>query len=302
MAPRVKQQPGDISNPEKIFWPEEGYTKLYLANFYRDVFVLLQPYVKDRILTLERCPNGLEGQCFYQKEKPESMPKGTPTKRIMNTTGKRKSTNYVIGGALQTQMALVNLGCIPVHVAGSRGKTFPKPDWICFDLDPGSGKFKDAVEAGIIVKEVLDRLSLKSFPKTSGSRGLHVFVPIRVGPSAAEVLRFAERIVVKLASDHPKFLTTEHSIAARGKRVYLDPFRNGSVQTVVSPYSVRRKPHAPVSTPLAWAEVKTSLDPAEFNIGNFKNRLNRPDPWGKFFASRENLKTAQKALQRLLKP
>jgi len=145
----------------------------------------------------------------------------------------------------------------------------------------------------------LDRLNLKSFPKTSGSRGLHVFVPIRVGPTADEVLKFAERVVEKLASENPKFLTTEHSIAARGKRVYLDPFRNGSVQTVVSPYSVRRKPHAPVSTPLAWSEVQTSLNPAEFNIGNFKNRLKRSDPWQGFFKSRENLNAAEKQLQRL---
>jgi bifunctional non-homologous end joining protein LigD len=296
MPSKGKQQSSEISNPGKIFWPEEGYTKLDLANFYRDVFALLRPYVKDRILTLERCPDGLRGQCFYQKEKPESMPTGTPTKRIANTTGKRQSTNYVMGGSIETQIALVNLGCIPVHVTGSRGKTFPKPDWICFDLDPGSGEFSDAAEAGILVKNILDRLRLKSFAKTSGSRGLHVFVPIRVGPSAEEVLKFAERVVAKLASEHPKLLTTEHSIAAREKRVYLDPFRNGSVQTVVSPYSVRRKPHAPVSTPLAWSEVKTSLDPAEFNIGNFTDRRNRPDPWEKFFASRENLKAAEKAL------
>jgi bifunctional non-homologous end joining protein LigD len=254
--------------------------------------------VKDRILTLERCPDGLQGQCFYQKEKTESMPTRTPTKRIANTTGKRQSTNYVIGGSIETQIALVNLGCIPVHVTGSRGKTFPKPDWVCLDLDPVSEKFSDAAEAGCLLKEVLDRLGLKSFPKTSGSRGLHIFAPIRVGPSSEDVLKFAERVVAKLASKHPKFLTTEHSIAARGKRVYLDPFRNGSVQTVVSPYSVRRKPHAPVSTPLAWSEVKASLDPGEFNIGNFKNRRNRTDPWGEFFASRRNLRAAEKELQR----
>jgi bifunctional non-homologous end joining protein LigD len=299
MPSKEKQSSAGISNPDKVFWPEEGYTKLELANFYRDVFVLLQPYVKDRILTLERCPDGLRGQCFYQKEKPESMPKGTPTKRIANVSGKRKSTNYVIGGSLETQMALVNLGCIPVHVTGSRAKTFTKPDWVCFDLDPASGKFGDAAEAGYLLKEVLDRLGLKSFPKTSGSRGLHIFVPIRVGPSSDAVLKFAEKVVEKLASSHPKLLTTEHSIAARGKRVYLDPFRNGSVQTVVSPYSVRRKPHAPVSTPLAWSEVKTSLNPADFNIGNFKNRQNRTDPWKEFFSSRENLKAAEGELQRL---
>jgi bifunctional non-homologous end joining protein LigD len=298
VAKKAKDDSAGISNPTKVFWPQEGYTKLDLANFYRDVFDLLEPYVEDRILTLERCPDGLAGQCFYQKEKPESMPKGTPTRRIANATGKRQATNYVIGGSLQTQLALVNLGCIPVHVTGSRGKTFPKPDWVCFDLDPASGKFRDAAEAGILLKEVLDKLKLNSFPKTSGSRGLHVFVPIRLGPTAEEVLKFAERVVAKLASAHPKFLTTEHSIAARGKRVYLDPFRNGSVQTVVSPYSVRRKPHAPVSTPLAWSEVKTSLDPAEFNIANFKNRLKRTDPWEGFFKSRENLKAAEKELQR----
>jgi bifunctional non-homologous end joining protein LigD len=299
MATKPKARSVTISNPTKVFWPEEGYTKLDLAEFYRDIFDLLQPYVKDRILTLERCPDGLQGQCFYQKEKPESMPKGTPTKQIANLGGKRETTNYVLGGSLETQLALVNLGCIPVHVTGSRGKTFPKPDWVCFDLDPGSGKFRDAAEAGILLKEVLDKLELTSYPKTSGSRGLHVFVPIRLGPTADEVLKFAEKVVAKLAAAHPKLLTTEHSIAARGKRVYLDPFRNGSVQTVVSPYSARRKPHAPVSTPLAWFEVKPSLDPAEFNIGNFKNRRKRTDPWAQFFESRENLITAVKELERL---
>jgi bifunctional non-homologous end joining protein LigD len=142
-------------------------------------------------------------------------------------------------------------------------------------------------------------LKLESFPKTSGSRGLHVFVPIRIGPSADEVLKFAEQVVAKLASSHPNFLTIEHTIAARGNRVYLDAFRNGSVQTIVSPYSVRRKPHAPVSTPLAWSEVKSSLEPAEFNIATFKKRRKRIDPWAQFFNSRENLKAAEKELERL---
>jgi bifunctional non-homologous end joining protein LigD len=298
MAARARSQNGTLSHPEKVFWPAEGYTKLDLANFYRSVFPLLQPYVKDRILTLERCPDGLNGQCFYQKEKPEGMPTNTPTKRIANVSGKRKSTNYVLGGSIATQMALVNLGCIPVHVTGSRGRTFPKPDWICFDLDPASGKFSDAAEAGGLLNELLDQLGLQSFPKTSGSRGLHVFVPIRIGPTADDVLKFAEKTVALLAAAHPRLLTTAHSIAERGKRVYLDPFRNGSVQTVVSPYSVRRKPGAPVSTPLAWREVERSLDPADFNLGNFGSRRRGSDPWEHFFASRQNLQTAQSKLAR----
>jgi bifunctional non-homologous end joining protein LigD len=289
---------GQISNPDKVFWPDEGYTKGNLADFYREVFPLLKPFVDDRILTLERCPDGMRGNCFYQKEKPDSMPAGTPTKRLANVSGARKSTNYVVGGKLETQIAMVNLGCIPIHVTGSRASTFPKPDWICFDLDPGSGKFSDAAEAGLIVKEALDALEVASFPKTSGSRGLHVFVPIRVGPSSDDVLRFAEKLVARLAAEYPKELTVEHAIADRGDRVYLDPFRNGAVQTVVTPYSVRRRAHAPFSMPLAWSEVKTSLDPATFNLGNFRERLKRKDPWANFFESRQNFATALKRLNK----
>src|SRR6266481_3704177 len=250
MKPSKKNSVVQISHPEKVFWPEEGYTKGDLANFYREIFPWLQPHVRGRILTMERCPDGMKGECFYQKEMPKGMPPGTPTKRIKNVASSRKSTNYVVGGSLKTQLALVNLGCIAVHVSGSRAKTFPKPDWMCIDVDPSSGEFRDAARAAIHVKDELDILGLVSFPKTSGSRGLHLFVPLRLGPTADEVLKFAERLVARIAAAHPKELTVEHSIAARGKRVYLDPFRNGSVQTVVAPYSVRRKPHAPVSTPL----------------------------------------------------
>ena len=287
-----------ISNPHKIFWPEEGYTKLDLANFYRDSFPLLLPYIRDRILTLERCPDGMTGSCFYQKEKPSSMPRGTPTKRIANATGSRKATNYVVGGSLATQMTFCNLGCIPVHVCGSRAKYFPKPDWVCFDLDPQSGRFADAAHAGALVKAALDKLKLASYPKTSGSRGLHVFIPIRVGLQANAVLKFAEDFVARLAAAYPHQLTVARSIADRGAKVYLDPFRNGAVQTVVSPYSVRRKPHAPVSTPLAWSEVKPDLDPADFNLGNF-SQLKRRDPWKDFFADRQDLQAAIVRLKNL---
>ncbi|HEX3386358.1 MAG TPA: non-homologous end-joining DNA ligase [Mucilaginibacter sp.] len=278
-----------LSHPDKLFWLDDGYTKSDLANFYSNVFPSLLPYVNDRILTLERCPDGMLGNCFYQKQIPESMPPGTPTKQIANESGPRKSTKYVVGGSLATQLALVNLGCIPVHVTGSRASTFPNPDWVCLDLDPNSGKFSDAATAGLLIKEVMDTLDLISFPKTSGSRGLHIFIPIRVGPSADEVLSFAEQLLARIAAAHPKLLTMEHSIGARGDRVYLDAMRNGSVQTVVSPYSVRRKPHAPVSTPLDWSEVKPSLDPSKFNIGTFETRMKKKDPWADFFKSRQAL-------------
>jgi bifunctional non-homologous end joining protein LigD len=288
-----------ISNPDKIFWPEEKYSKQDLADFYESVFSLLQHYVDDRMLTLERCPDGMVGQCFYQKQRPESMAKGTPTKRFATATGKRAATDYVLGGKLETQLALVNLGCIPVHITGTRAKTHPKSDWICFDLDPDSGEFADAAKAALLVHEGLKEIGLRPFVKTSGSRGLHVFVPLRLGPTAQDVLRFAAEFSGRLAKAHPDKLTVEHSIVAREGRVYLDPFRNGPLQTVVAPYSVRRKAHAPVSTPLEWAEVSPKLDPAKFNIGNFAARMKKKDPWARFFADRQALPAAAARLKKL---
>jgi bifunctional non-homologous end joining protein LigD len=295
-APALPKIPLRISNPDKVFWPDEGYTKLDLMCFYMEVFPKLQPYVKDRLLSLERCPDGMAGECFYQKEKPPSMPAGTPTKKVQHERG---TTNYVVGGELVTQLALVNLGCIAIHVWGSRRQNPRKPDWICFDLDPDSGKFADAARAGLKLKEALDALDLVSFPKTSGKKGLHVFVPIQPGPDADQVREFAGTLGHRLARAYPKEVTMESRIASRKGRVYMDPFRNGFAQTVVSPYSVRRAPNAPVSTPLAWSEVKPTLKPAAFNLGNFSERLAKIDPWADFYDSRQDITGALKAARSL---
>ena len=298
-SPPSRILPITVSNPNKVFWPDEGYTKLQLIDFYADIFPKLQPYVKDRILSLERCPDGMRGGCFYQKEAPSSLPPGTPTKKIAHVGKSGKSTNYVVGGALATQLALANLGCIAVHVSGSRASSLRKPDWVCFDMDPQSGKFGDAARAGLRLKEVLDVLKLESFPKTSGSRGLHVFVPIKPETDVDEVLSFAESLVTRLAAQFPKDLTVEHSIAARKQRVYLDPYRNGFGQTVVAPYSVRRRPKAPFSAPLSWSEVSPALDPSEFNLGNYVKRMSAPDPWQGFFKNRQSLTPAIHALKKI---
>src|SRR5262249_3708785 len=202
-------------------------------------------------------------------------------------------------GKLETQLALANLGCIAVHVWNSRAPAPRKPDWVCFDLDPTSGRFADAARAGLHLKEALDALDLVSFPKTSGARGLHVFVPIRNGPDSDEVRDFAGRLCERLAEAYPKELTIESRIAARRGRVYLDSFRNGFGQTVVAPYSVRRRPKAPVSTPLDWSEVTPSLDPSRFNIGTLAARVERGDPWKDFFRRRQSLEPAIARLAKL---
>ena len=288
-----------VSHPDKVFWPEEGYTKLDLVAYYNAIFPKLSPYVKDRMLSLERCPDGIRGECFFQKQKPKGMPPGTPTKRIAHEADSGKFTDYVVGGSLITQLALANLGCIAVHVMASRASTPRQPDWICIDIDPESGKFSDAARAGLHVKAALDALNLVSYAKTSGGRGMHVLVPIRAGPDADEVLAFAESFVGRLAAAHPDELTVEHSVAARRGRVYLDPFRNGFGQTVVAPYSVRRREKAPISTPLEWSEVKPTLIPSDFNMGNFAMRLKRADPWSDFFENRQSLEDAARFLNKL---
>jgi len=297
--PGAERLPIVVSHPDKVFWPEEGYTKLDLIEYYNAIFPKLAPYVKDRILTLNRCPDGMGGECFFQKQIPQGMPPGTPTKRIAHEDNAGKSTDYVVGGSLITQLALVNLGCIAVHAMASRAASPRQPDWVCFDLDPGTGKFADAARAGMHIKAALDQLKLVGFPKTSGSRGMHILAPIRTGPDANEVLGFAESLVARVAAAHPDELTVEHSIAARGGRVYLDPFRNGFGQTVVAPYSVRRREKAPISMPLDWSEVKPSLVPSSFNLGNFEKRLRGSDPWENFFHTHQSLKDAIAGLKKL---
>jgi bifunctional non-homologous end joining protein LigD len=278
--------PVEISHPDKVLFPEEGYTKRDLALFYDAVFERLKPWVADRLLSLERCPDGIAGECFFQKEAPTGLPEGTPTRSIRHASG---TTRYVVGGRRETQLALANLGCIAVHVWGSRATAPRQPDWVCFDLDPESGKFADAVRAGLRVREALEELELVPYAKTSGGRGMHVFAPIRTGPDADDVLAFAREVCRRLAQESPEELTVEARKAKRRGRVYLDAGRNGFAQTVVTPYSVRARPGAPVSTPLDWSEVKPSLDPKRFHMGNFARRLEAADPWEGFWRRRRSL-------------
>jgi bifunctional non-homologous end joining protein LigD len=285
-----------VTNPQKVFWPADGYTKLDLVRYYAEIFPKLRPYVRDRLLSLQRCPNGMRGKCFFQKEKPAGMPPDTPTRTIVHTEVVR---HYVVGGRLATQLALANLGCIAVHVWSSRRRAPRRPDWVCFDLDPDSGRFADAARACLRLKDLLDALDLRSFAKTSGRRGLHVFVPLVPGPDTDAVRGFAGRVGRLLARSYPDELTTELARAARRGRVYLDAARNGFAQTVAAPWCVRRAAHAPISTPLAWSEVTPRLDPGRFTMATIAARVARADPWADFFRARQPLGRAGRALARL---
>lgn len=271
-----------ISNADKVWWPDEGITKGDIARFYHAISPLLLPWMKDRPLTAERCPDGMLGGCFYRKNFPEgNIPAEAPRLRLRAaSTG--KDVNYLVGGRIEALLGLVRLGCIAVHVMNSRVGSMHDADWLAFDLDPSSGEFSDTVRAGSALRKILDEQGLVSFPKTSGSRGLHVFLPLRAGHPQEDVTAFAVRIGEELARREPELVTMEFSKKARGIRVYADPFRNAYLQTIVTPYSVRRRPGATVSMPLAWDEVTARLDPRRFTIRTLEKQMASGDPWSDF--------------------
>jgi bifunctional non-homologous end joining protein LigD len=271
-----------ISNADKVWWPDEGITKGDIARFYHAISSLLLPWMKDRPLTAERCPDGMEGGCFYRKNFPAgNIPVEAP-RLTLRATSTGKDVNYVVGGNVEALLGFVRLGCISVHIMNSRVGSMTDADWLAFDLDPSSGEFSDTVRAGKALRTVLDEQRLVSFPKTSGSRGLHVFVPLRTGHSQEDVTAFAVRIGEELARREPALVTMEFSKKARGNRVYADPFRNSYLQTIVAPYSVRRRPGATISMPLAWDEVTARLDPRRFTIRTLEKHIADGDPWSDF--------------------
>jgi bifunctional non-homologous end joining protein LigD len=269
----------DVSNVEKIWFADDGITKGEVARFYDAIAELILPWHKDRPMTAERCPDGLAGQCFYQKDfPPDKAPKDVPRVAVRaSTTG--KDVRYLVGGTKRALISLANLGSIAMHVMTTRAARLREPDWLVYDLDPQDGGFADAAEAGLALRSVLDDAKLPSFPKTSGSRGLHVFVPLKPGHTSEQVVAYAVAMGEELARRDPTLVTMSHSKASRRGRVYADPFRNSYMQTIVSPYSVRRRAHAPVSTPLAWDEVSPKLDPAKFTIRTLAKRVAKADPW-----------------------
>jgi bifunctional non-homologous end joining protein LigD len=288
-AEAVKVAGVTISNPDKIWWPDEGITKSDIARFYDGIWSHLSPWMRDRPLTAERCPDGMLGPCFYRKDFPEHWQPAGP-RLVVRAASTGKDVRYIVGGSRATLVGMVNLGCIAIHVMTARAKSLDSVDWLAFDMDPPTS-FADAARAGLALRKLLDEGGLVSYPKTSGSRGLHIFIPLRPGVSPSRASDFAAAIGQELARREPDLVTVEFSKAKRGARVFADAMRNAYGQTIVPPYSVRRRPRAPVSTPLAWDEVSAKLDPATFNLRTFERRISRPDPWADFWRRRQSLPT-----------
>ena len=273
-----------ITNADKLWWHQERITKLEAAQYYSNVAPRMLPWLDNRLLTAERCPEGIEGGCFFEK----NFVTGLPTHAVP-TEGTGKTVHYVVGGSKTTLLSLVNLGCIAVHVMNCEVGSLDQPDWLAFDLDPSNGLFADAAKAAGLLKKLLEELRIRSFPKTTGGRGLHVLVPLRRGPNQETVRGVARSLSARLALIAAGTITVQMRKAQRQDRVFADWLRNAFGQTMAAPYSIRCRPGAPVSTPLHWDEVRPGLDPLRFNVRTIQNRLEAADPWAGFWEQRQEL-------------
>jgi bifunctional non-homologous end joining protein LigD len=270
---------------------EEGRIKDVVSNYARisfDFGPTLLPWLENHPLTAERCPDGMKGQCFFQKNFTEALPPEVPTRPI-SAESKEETVHYVIGGSAKTLLALVNLGCIAIHIMNCHVGALDHPEWLAFDLDPASGKFSDAAKAGKILQKILEELRVRSYPKTSGGKGLHVFIPLKRGPNQEQARNFARQVGEEMASRSPELITVQMSKSKRRGRVFVDWLRNAFGQTIVAPYSLRRHPQAPVSTPLHWEEVDPRLEPSSFNLSSIERRLKKKDPWAGFWTHPQGL-------------
>lgn len=277
-----------VTHPDKLWWPEEGITKLETVQYYAQIAPRMLPWLNDRLLTVERCPDGIKGSCFFEKNFVKGVPEGIRTLAVP-TKSVGKTIHYLVGGSEKSLLSLVNLGCLAVHVMNCQVGSLDKPDWLAFDLDPSSGSFADAAKAALLLRELLERLALRSFPKTTGGRGLHVLVPLRRGWDQEQVRAFAYSVSQELVGASRGKITVEMHKAKRQNRIFADWLRNAFGQTIVAPHSVRCRPRAPVSTPLDWSEVSPDLNPVQFNLRAIGRRLKASDPWADFWQDRQTL-------------
>jgi bifunctional non-homologous end joining protein LigD len=282
-----------LTSPEKLLWPDAGITKLDLANYYREFSDRLLPFVKDRPLSLVRCPEGSEGECFFQKHHNPSTPKEIETVDITEKEGGRQG--YLVIRNTAGIVGAAQIGALELHVWGSRTDSLEKPERIVFDLDPDEGlSFIEVKKAAVELRDVLDSLGLKSWPLLTGGKGVHVVAPIARTQEWPEVKAFASGLARKLAASAPDRYVAQASKAKRKGRIFIDWLRNERGATAIAPFSPRRRPGAPVATPVSWEELRGFDKPAPFTMRTIGARLVRlkTDPWKGYSTARQSLKAA----------
>jgi bifunctional non-homologous end joining protein LigD len=292
-----------VSNPDKVFWPESGYTKADLCSYYASIAPHMLPFLRGRPLVLVRHPDGIAGKSFYQWNVPEGTPSWMRRLDISDTDEvDRSAKNVFLVDDEDGLVYLANLGCIPLHVLACREQSLGTCDFLTVDFDLGERPFADAVRLGLTLREVLDDAGLPGFPKTSGQRGLHVLIPLGSGIPFEAAKLLVELLGRIVTARHPQIATMERKLEKRGDRVYVDTGQTGTSRTIVAPYSVRAHPGATVSTTLAWEELHAGLDPARFTIVTVPLRAAEiDDPWLAFVEAKPNVAAALASLERWVK-
>jgi bifunctional non-homologous end joining protein LigD len=268
-----------VSSVDKPFFPEVGLAKGDLIAYYRDVAEIMLPHLRGRPLNLQRFPNGVQGQGFWQQGASDHFPDWVRTVTV-DRRGRGGTVDHVVCDDAATIVYLANLATVTFHAWTSRVDHLARPDMAIVDLDPDPDQGLDVVRAAArAVKAACEEVGLVPFVQTSGSRGYHVVVPLQPGPDVEVVKVLAFELAALVAARDPGRLSVEWRKAKRQGRLLLDTGRNGYAQTVVAPYSVRPKPEAPVATPIDWAELSRA-EPRSYTVANLRRRLARkPDPW-----------------------
>jgi len=283
----VAQREVRLTNLRKPFWPTLGITKGALIQYYVDVASVLLPHIADRAMVMKRYPHGADGSFFFMKRAPTPRPAWIRTCRIVHDSG--NVIDFPVIDDVPSLMWVINLGCIDLNQWYARCDDVNSPDYVHFDLDPGEGAtFAQVRECGLLVRDALQVLGMKPLVKTSGSKGLHVYVPIVRGPVQKDVWTFAKALAVELAARSPLLMTSEYRVAKRPRgRVLVDYNQNAWGRTLASIYSVRPRPRATVSTPLTWDEVAAGADIEDFRMDNVRQRIARTgDLWKPLLASK----------------
>lgn len=274
-----------LTHLDKPFWPDEGLTKRDLLQYYADISPFLLPHLVDRPMTMKRYPNGAYGEFFFMKRAPSARPDWLQTCSVHHPSG--NVIDYPLVNDIAALLWVINLGCIDLNPSYARCGDVDHPDVLHFDLDPVPGAtFETVLDAALLVHDALDALHIPNYAKTTGSRGIHVYVPIEHGPDQREVWQFARRFASAVEKRAPKLVTTVYKVSARARgRVLIDYNQNQWGRTLASVYSVRPKPRAPVSMPVTWSEVERGFRIEQFRLENAVQRVRaKGDLWAPMLA------------------
>ena len=263
-----------LTNLDKLFWPELGITKGALIQYYADVAPLLLPHIRNRAMVMKRYPHGAAGEFFFMKRAPSPRPDWIAICRIPHDSG--NVIDFPMINDVASLLWVINLGCIDLNQWYATCDDVDRPDYLHFDLDPGSATWEQVLDAARIVHDALETLEMRAYAKTTGSKGIHVYVPIVRGPGQKDVWTFAKALAQELASRHPQLMTSEYKVAKRPKgRVLVDYNQNAWGRTLASVYSVRPHPRACVSTPVTWKEIDKGVRIEDFRLDNVRARFKK---------------------------